>query len=359
MNFVLHPSSERSSLPPVQSKRGGQSNSAPHPPSPQTAPPLSSHNPQKSSSAQSKTQDRQHDRSSPFPPPSLPSIHSMTRTSSNGTDPWSQADSETEYRAWAPGAIYRQPVNNSSNSHIDPALRDPALDGPFLTPSYDSPYRSSSSDPPPAPVTQQITATIASRDPYTRTLIGPLAANACRLADEHKKPGIFFLFQDLSIRTEGIRFPPNTTGKKMEMLISRDFSYKAATIQRRSVSKSVPHAIAFNIIFADHRHLKQELLAFTTTSHLYSLRLSPNPLKCSPQSDFLACQVRVKVQSASCTRCRLRLIRHNCSFSRSRKSRAEDSPGRISCATISQTVLLMSSLAQPTRVKQTSSAGRL
>ncbi|TRM68219.1 velvet factor [Schizophyllum amplum] len=38
---------------------------------------------------------------------------------------------------------------------------------------------------------------------YTRTLVGPLSANATRLLDEHRKPGIFFLFQDLSVRTEG------------------------------------------------------------------------------------------------------------------------------------------------------------
>ena len=41
------------------------------------------------------------------------------------------------------------------------------------------------------------------RHTYTRTLVGPLASNACRLLDEHRKPAIFFLFQDLSIRTEG------------------------------------------------------------------------------------------------------------------------------------------------------------
>ena len=41
------------------------------------------------------------------------------------------------------------------------------------------------------------------RHTYTRTLVGPLASNACRLLDENRKPGIFFLFQDLSIRTEG------------------------------------------------------------------------------------------------------------------------------------------------------------
>lgn len=40
---------------------------------------------------------------------------------------------------------------------------------------------------------------------YTRTLVGPLSSNACRLLDEHQTPGIFFLFQDLSVRTEGSR----------------------------------------------------------------------------------------------------------------------------------------------------------
>lgn len=38
---------------------------------------------------------------------------------------------------------------------------------------------------------------------YARTLIGPLAAGAQRLNDDNEKPGIFFLFQDLSVRTEG------------------------------------------------------------------------------------------------------------------------------------------------------------
>jgi len=43
----------------------------------------------------------------------------------------------------------------------------------------------------------------SSRSTYTRALVGPLSANATRLQDEHRKPGIFFLFQDLSVRTEG------------------------------------------------------------------------------------------------------------------------------------------------------------
>lgn len=38
---------------------------------------------------------------------------------------------------------------------------------------------------------------------FTRTLVGPLSANAQSLVDDQQRPGIFFIFQDLSIRTEG------------------------------------------------------------------------------------------------------------------------------------------------------------
>jgi len=39
---------------------------------------------------------------------------------------------------------------------------------------------------------------------YARTLIGPLAAGAQTLNDDNDEPGVFFLFQDLSVRTEGV-----------------------------------------------------------------------------------------------------------------------------------------------------------
>jgi hypothetical protein len=39
---------------------------------------------------------------------------------------------------------------------------------------------------------------------YARTLIGPLAAGAQTLNDNNDEPGVFFLFQDLSVRTEGV-----------------------------------------------------------------------------------------------------------------------------------------------------------
>lgn len=44
---------------------------------------------------------------------------------------------------------------------------------------------------------------------FTRTLVGPLVSNAQKLLDEHRKAGIFFLFQDLSVRTEG-EYGPGT-----------------------------------------------------------------------------------------------------------------------------------------------------
>ncbi|KAI0920911.1 hypothetical protein AcW1_004948 [Taiwanofungus camphoratus] len=162
------------------------------------------------------------------------------------------------YRTWPQGASY-SPIDNNSVSHtsgaIDPSLRvpHPSSSNPELressyaqmapTPTTDTYSQSRYSQEPFTPIGQNTTvqqlensmyasASYAqqqhqppsqyqqgpyTQDPtppstipplprhtYTRTLVGPLSANACRLLDEHRKPGIFFLFQDLSIRTEGL-----------------------------------------------------------------------------------------------------------------------------------------------------------
>ncbi|ORY91365.1 velvet factor [Syncephalastrum racemosum] len=39
--------------------------------------------------------------------------------------------------------------------------------------------------------------------PPVRNLTGTLAVNAHQLLDEHDQPGVFFIFQDLSVRIEG------------------------------------------------------------------------------------------------------------------------------------------------------------
>ncbi|KAF8165576.1 velvet factor [Crassisporium funariophilum] len=176
------------------------------------------------------------DRSTNFPPPILPSIHSFGRTSSTSSaEPW-QPEPEPEilpYRAWNTDTAYA-PVDTYSNQQVDPALRTPSNPDSRENPgwsqsnSYGAPPQSSEVEqnaygpapyhqphqpayaqyPQPVPGTPPPSHTPSVMPPlprhtYTRTLVGPLSANACRLLDEHRKPGIFFLFQDLSVRTEG------------------------------------------------------------------------------------------------------------------------------------------------------------
>ncbi|KAG6903396.1 hypothetical protein C0995_005419 [Termitomyces sp. Mi166 len=181
------------------------------------------------------------DRSTTFPPPILPSITSFSRpvssTLAGGQNSW-PSDQEPEalpYRAWATDTAYQ--TIDAYHPQVDPAIRGSNSDGgdeswaqgperyahdvnqPPVDSSYPSMgYAQPQAPPPPpyyssnlTPVVQTTVTPVQSsasvsplpRHTYTRTLIGPLSANACRLLDEHRKPGIFFLFQDLSVRTEG------------------------------------------------------------------------------------------------------------------------------------------------------------
>ncbi|PPQ66588.1 hypothetical protein CVT26_009488 [Gymnopilus dilepis] len=172
------------------------------------------------------------DRSTNFPPPILPSIHSFNRTTSGtSSDTW-PAENEPEilpYRAWNTDTAY-----GAVDHQVDPALRTPASasegrDGAGW--SQSNAYNSSSTTDAeqgvyghapysqgqqtayvqypqaapgsPGPSHAPAAGQVLPRHTYTRTLVGPLSANACRLLDEHRKAGIFFLFQDLSVRTEG------------------------------------------------------------------------------------------------------------------------------------------------------------
>ncbi|KAG6889230.1 hypothetical protein C0992_005925 [Termitomyces sp. T32_za158] len=178
------------------------------------------------------------DRNTTFPPPALPSITSFSRTASSTLqDSW-QSEQDLEalpYRAWGTDTSYQS--MDTYHPQVDPTIRASNSDGrdegwaqeperynhDVTQTQVDSPYPStgyaqSQAPPPPpyyssnlTPVIQTTATPIQSsasvpplpRHTYTRTLIGPLSANACRLLDEHRKPGIFFLFQDLSVRTEG------------------------------------------------------------------------------------------------------------------------------------------------------------
>ncbi|KAF8514811.1 velvet factor [Hysterangium stoloniferum] len=172
----------------------------------------------------------------------LPSIHSLNRPSpaqlSTTFEP-PLSDLTTSFRSWNEGLFDSQPQPQTqpqvdsrweqdpfslpSLPTLDPwsplpaPLAQPQLQQQQLQSAFQAFSQTPAAPPAPAPVpSQQPQAQIQReisplprdtpplpRHTYTRALVGPLSANAQRLQDEHRKPGIFFLFQDLSIRTEG------------------------------------------------------------------------------------------------------------------------------------------------------------
>lgn len=99
--------------------------------------------------------------------------------------------------------------DNSYGGQNAPAWnQEPQMAGVQTMQGYD-PRTSSYPTPSQPAATPQVMQVPSSNRPkedksdYTRTLVGPLTANAARLLDDKKQPGIFFTFQDLSVRTEG------------------------------------------------------------------------------------------------------------------------------------------------------------
>lgn len=56
---------------------------------------------------------------------------------------------------------------------------------------------------PPQPIAPQPVMAHVPGGMFTRNLIGSLSASAFRLTDTHNKWGVWFILQDLSVRTEG------------------------------------------------------------------------------------------------------------------------------------------------------------
>ena len=173
--------------------------------------------------------------STSFPSSALPAARPPGRNT-NSSESWHQPELEVlPYRAWTTDTAYA-PVPSYASQELDPALQAPSSSGTRdnswtqsnnfnMNPlpnteleqgSYETaPYHSEALQPtytqyppsiPGSPHPMLVTPAAVPplpRHTYTRTLVGPLSANACRLLDEHRKPGIFFLFQDLSVRTEG------------------------------------------------------------------------------------------------------------------------------------------------------------
>ncbi|KAH8830339.1 velvet factor [Flagelloscypha sp. PMI_526] len=149
---------------------------------------------------------QQLDRTTGFPPPTPPSLPSISSFSSS----WPRQESEPEsypYRSWNPSDL--QYPSQQFPQDSQPSYTSHDMDNLFTqqgsstaNTSYYAAFSSQGVPRPHSPSNLHSGAP-APRHTYTRTLVGPLSSNATRLLDEHRKPGIFFLFQDLSVRTEG------------------------------------------------------------------------------------------------------------------------------------------------------------
>lgn len=134
-----------------------------------------------------------------LPPPS-----SASNPNARETNQWSQPAMTTDMpthqnRYSQEGFNPVAPTSQFDNSmYASASYAQHAAQAPYYSGSY---VQNVQNTPPPPPASA---IPPLPRHTYTRTLVGPLSANACRLLDEHRKPGIFFLFQDLSVRTEGI-----------------------------------------------------------------------------------------------------------------------------------------------------------
>ncbi|KAH7887525.1 velvet factor-domain-containing protein [Phlebopus sp. FC_14] len=124
--------------------------------------------------------------------PSHPATHPDMRP----PHPWSRSQVSDQTSTQPFTAAGQGDYDNSS---LYSAQAYPQSQQSSQTPYYQNNYAQSTSSASPPPSSSHPLP----RHTYTRTLVGPLSSNACRLLDEHRRPGIFFLFQDLSVRTEG------------------------------------------------------------------------------------------------------------------------------------------------------------
>ena len=209
-------------------------------PEPSNCQPSSSYSPSSTENWSAYPQAPMMNRSATYPQSNLPPIQTYQRnagsvTAVNTTSPetWHATDGDSNmlsYRHWENGTF---PGQHYTTTQPDSPIRANNHDGreqptwqqhdDYTAPpaeqcapgTYSGPPPTAQTPPPPyypaTPVTptQQNTPPSSSRQSptrphmYTRTLVGPLSANACRLMDEQNKSGVFFLFQDLSVRTEG------------------------------------------------------------------------------------------------------------------------------------------------------------
>src|SRR6266536_1437545 len=132
----------------------------------------------------------QHPSVAPFPQQSQPQYgagqyHAGYAQTPNGSQQY-QPPSQQMYYAGPGGA-------QSSADYSHPP-------GPQPLSYANRPYQSTAAD---IPIQRTPVSSTAPTGMFTRNLIGSLSASAFRLTDPHDKIGIWFVLQDLSVRTEG------------------------------------------------------------------------------------------------------------------------------------------------------------
>lgn len=102
---------------------------------------------------------------------------------------------------------YNQPVGYPPMNSYYGANPQMAYQNPYgPNPQYYPPYYGGHM-PPMSPAAQSVNAGPGGM--FTRNLIGSLSASAFRLTDPDNKIGVWFILQDLSVRTEGVfRYVP-------------------------------------------------------------------------------------------------------------------------------------------------------
>lgn len=96
---------------------------------------------------------------------------------------------------------YGQPVGYPPMNSYYGANPQMAYQNPYGQTSYYPPYYGGQM-PPMSPAAQPVATGPAGM--FTRNLIGSLSASAFRLTDPDNKIGVWFILQDLSVRTEGM-----------------------------------------------------------------------------------------------------------------------------------------------------------
>lgn len=123
---------------------------------------------------------------------------------------------------------------------------------------------------------------------FTRNLIGSLSASAFRLTDPDNKIGVWFILQDLSVRTEGIfRYVPSPSKKKKKICPPR-MQLTSSSLKMNFVNVGAPSENGQPVL----NHGSAPVLAsvFSEPFQVFSAKKFPGVIESTPLSKCFALQ---------------------------------------------------------------------